>query len=549
MVPSDQTSASSSSSAAPPGQAAHAALAPPSHRAPQALPRSAEEILNLIFSSESLQYVSDIVVPSLQDIANGKVHENSMPKLKAKETKEYGEQLLCCGQDDRLYGIEEVQIPNVTAGLTYIVSARLNVYKHLPGTYKADLFNFAIKLCNLGDSRQFYMVPQRAAQLAWGLLRLSQHLNKVQAIISPLQVLIQKSCTSGHFSGIYPAYLEACLLARDFQAGQLVLDQVFLHVRSAGPTYLDILTYYHHAGLILSALKEYGQAAQNFATAVSLPTTTASAIQLACAKRAILCQLLDTGKRIHFPRYTASTVTRMIDKNAGAYIDLAKEYEACRWNVVRDIAAKPEFANDCNKSLVDQVLKSITKRRILQLREIYSRMTINDLVARVGPDGKETVETVTAILGEMITSGSLNAIINAGTTPATSIVTFREDSPATLQTQTQSQSQTGATASTDKLIQLQLVASRLEKELSEMSKRLGISTEYLKKQANILEMSGSKGKGSNSRMDDFDQMMAAEEYGVGSIGSGRGIAAGGSGSRHGGSGVRGVGGNLGDMGF
>ncbi|WWC69003.1 uncharacterized protein I206_102939 [Kwoniella pini CBS 10737] len=524
MVSSEQPSAGSSSSSAPPP--AHTTLIPPSSNRSRKLPTTPEELIDLIFRTNSLQDVNEVLVPNLQDIADGKLYENVVPKLKAKEIKEYGERALSCGQDDRLYTIEDVQIPNITAGLTYIVSARLHVYKQTPNLYKANLLDFAIKLCDIGDARQFYMVPpQRVAQLAWGILRLAQHLKKTQAIIPPLQTLIQKSCTSGHFSGIYPAYLEACLLVRDFQAGLFVLDQVFLHVRSAGSTYLDILTYYHHAGLISSALHEYGKAKQYFISAVSLPTTTASAIQLASAKRAILCELLDTGKRISFPRYTASTVNRVIDKNAGVYIDLAKEYEGCRWNAVRDIAGKSEFANDCNRGLIEEVLKSITKRRILQLKEIYSRMTINDLVARVGPSGQETVETITAILGEMITSGALNAVITPGSTPANSIVSFHEDTSLPVHHANSN------VPPVDRLSQVQYLASELEKELSDMSKRLGISTEYLRKQANIIEMSGGgKGKGSG-KMDDFDQMMAAEEFGAGA------------------GGVRGVGGNQADMGF
>ncbi|WVW79768.1 hypothetical protein I302_101738 [Kwoniella bestiolae CBS 10118] len=526
---SETTQPVASSSSAPPSAPApaHGALPqPPSRSTNQTqpvLPTTSEEITQLLLHTHSLQYVDQVVVPTLQDVADGKSAADTYQgvKLKEKEKIQYGESILACAESDDVYDIPDEGITRMTAGLTYIISARLEVFKNTSARYTNQLLQFAIRLCTHGDTQQFYLIPKRVAQLSWGILRLSQHLKTVEWAIPAIAGLIQRSGVVGYFSPIYAAYLEACLLARQFEAGLLVLDQVFLHVRTAGATYLDVLTYYHHAGLISAALKDYNRAKQYFVIVVSLPTTTTSAIQLASAKRAILCDLLDTGKRISFPKYTASTVTRAIEKHAGVYNDLAIGYEASKWSDVRSIAGKADFANDCNKGLIDQVLKSITKRRVLQLKEMYSRLTINDLVIKIGQSSKETVETISAILGEMITLGKINATITTGSTPANSIVTFLEDHP---------QSPGTNAATSKKLPPASYLASQLQSELIEMSRRLGISKEYLRKQANFLEMGSGKGK-PGARTDDFDQMMAAEEF------SGRGSA------------VRGVGGNYGDMGF
>ncbi|OCF58278.1 hypothetical protein L486_04309 [Kwoniella mangroviensis CBS 10435] len=540
-------SSSSTSSAAPPPpprqQQAHGPLPPPPSRSTnlteRSLPTTSEEIRQLILQTNSLQYVHEFLVPALQDVADGKAGPQYVKgvKLKDKVKMEHGGSLLTCGESEEVYDLPDESIVRMTAGLSYIVSARLEVFNSSASLYNDQLLEFAIKLCSLGDAQQFNLIPKRVAQLSWGILRLSRHLKKVPLAVPAIAALVQKSFASGHFSPIYAAYLEACLIARQFQAGLLVLDQVFLHVRSAGATYLDVLTYYHHAGLISAALKDYNKAKQYFVIAVSLPTTTTSAIQLASAKRAILCELLGTGKRISFPRYTASTVTRAIEKHAGAYNDLAREYEASRWDEVRGIAGKAEFANDCNKGLIDQVLKSITKRRILQLKEIYSRLTINDLVIKIGQSSKETVETITTILGEMITSGQINATVTPGSTPANSIVTFIDESNTT---NNPTSSGTNINDSDSKLAKVNYLASQLEFELVEMSRNLGISKEYLKKQANLLETGSGKGKSGGlgdggGRTDDFDTLMAAEE--LAGVGSGMGM------------GVRGVGGNYGDMGF
>ena len=92
--------------------------------------------------------------------------------------------------------------------------------------------------------------------------------------------------------------------------------------------------------------------------AVSTPTSAASAIQLAAAKRAILCELIisgtvcDPAKRrrgfgphlspqyIKFPKYTSSTVTRIIDRNTQAYTQLAKAFEKQDWTVVAAAESK-----------------------------------------------------------------------------------------------------------------------------------------------------------------------------------------------------------------
>jgi hypothetical protein len=151
-----------------------------------------------------------------------------------------------------------------------------------------------------------------------------------------------------------------------------------------GPTYLDVITYYHHAGLVCAAVKDFARAKRFFSIvsgvlsvlstfhatcswhiqAVAVPTATASAIQLAAAKRAILCGLIDNGevspascasvssysrldslqKLLSFPRYTSGTITRMIDRNAKEYTKLGKAFESHDWKIVREAAASKEFA-------------------------------------------------------------------------------------------------------------------------------------------------------------------------------------------------------------
>lgn len=60
---------------------------------------------------------------------------------------------------------------------------------------------------------------------------------------------------------------------------------------------------------------------------------------------------------------------------------------------------------DCNYGLLEQVMNSIPRRRILRIQTMYSRMTVRDLAAKAGLAGPEGVQQVGMILQDMVSSG------------------------------------------------------------------------------------------------------------------------------------------------
>lgn len=74
-----------------------------------------------------------------------------------------------------------------------------------------------------------------------------------------------------------------------------------------------------------------------------MPTDAVSAIQVACAKRAILCELLATGKTLQLPKYTPSAVNRVLDKGIPDYHRLAKAFDAREWKSVEEAAQAQVF--------------------------------------------------------------------------------------------------------------------------------------------------------------------------------------------------------------
>lgn len=129
-------------------------------------------------------------------------------------------------------------------------------------------------------------------------------------------------------------------LALGYQSLGILYSNVVL-----GTSVVDVLTYYHHAGTVAAAAGDFARASELFTFAAAIPGETASAIRLACAKRAVLCELLNTGKQIQFPKDISQNVNRMVDKGMEAYIKLAKAFEAGQWAQARDVASAETALN------------------------------------------------------------------------------------------------------------------------------------------------------------------------------------------------------------
>jgi len=158
-----------------------------------------------------------------------------------------------------------------------------------------------------------------------------------------------------------------------------------------------------------------------------MPTQTATAGQIACAKRAILCELVVSGRVsvdrrlgnrtqyqvLIFAKYTSNTVTRGIERHAADYTKLAKAYQNKSWAEIRATKADPfqkvrrvrRFSytdkQDNNYGLFLRVIDSITKRRILHVRDVYSRLDLDELSWKVGLQRSTGLKQTEDVLKEM----------------------------------------------------------------------------------------------------------------------------------------------------
>lgn len=128
------------------------------------------------------------------------------------------------------------------------------------------------------------------------------------------------------------------------------------------------------------------------------------------------------------------------------------------WNSAAD-------SQDANYGLVQQILESIPKRRILTLRPTYSRIALSDLARKVGLGDAAGAAAVKDVIGRMVASGEIRASV----TGSPEIVTFEDDddydSPAAMK----------------RLADAQAIASSLLAELAHADQQLGLHPKWLQK--------------------------------------------------------------------
>lgn len=187
---------------------------------------------------------------------------------------------------------------------------------------------------------------------------------------------------------------------------------------------------------------------------------------------------------LRFKQSTSSNVTMAIEKASTDYTNLAKAFGEERWEAVyrqadegKKIFDQVSYSlgrarevelswQDCNSGLVQQVVGSIVKRKILKARGIYTRLTVDQLLAKVAGTQSTTSDDLLDILQGMVSKGELRATISDSSPP---IISFIEDD-------------SGRTSDAlAQLAQSRGLASFLESHLTGTGKHLGLDPRYLRK--------------------------------------------------------------------
>ncbi|RXK41439.1 hypothetical protein M231_01345 [Tremella mesenterica] len=384
-----------------------------------------------------------------------------LDKMRQADLVDTDEILACREFDISILSSEDLN--RMTAGLLYILEMRLKTVRR--GTQASDIvYNDASRLCQIADTTQLVLCQKQVVNFVNAFYNFLE--STPLSVIEPLTNLIQNH-PPNVLTPIHHIFLEACLSARlndNFDVAMPIINHIYLDTKLCHPTYLDVISFYHHAGLICAARQEFSKAVGLFNVAVTIPTSAASAIQLVSAKRAMLCNLLSTGKKLHFPRYTSSAVTRLLERYAQAYEKISKSFDEEDWSGVLDHSQDKLFDEDYNRGLINQLINSIIPRKILKLDQTYSRLTIPQLLQKLSLDSEDQL---LSILDQMIQSNSLHVQISH---PSKSITFLPPPLPSPKQ-----------------LLQTAQMSSYLSIELNNINSELGIRPDYLKRIVKELE--------------------------------------------------------------
>ncbi|KAF9581828.1 COP9 signalosome complex subunit 3 [Lunasporangiospora selenospora] len=253
---------------------------------------------------------------------------------------------------------------------------------------------------------------------AEALVRMATESQQPIIAIRPLSVFIQRLQRSpGQLTMIHPLLAKTCLLARSVKDILPILDSDISDVdpQQTHINYKDFLLYHYYGGMIYSYVRKFDRAVEFFKLTVSAPAEVASAIQIEAYKKYVLTSLLQHGRVVHLPKFTANAVTRVLKAHCVAYADFAGAYEKRSNNAIKAELekAKPIFVRDKNFGLAKQCMEALHRRNIQDLTRTYVTLSVEDITSLIElgseADGARRVE---GIIVRMIESGAIFATIS-----------------------------------------------------------------------------------------------------------------------------------------
>jgi COP9 signalosome complex subunit 3 len=258
--------------------------------------------------------------------------------------------------------------------------------------------------------------------------------------------------------------------------------------------YNEVLEYFLYSGMVFIGLSNWELALQCLESAVTYPAKegSASKIMAEAYKKWVLVGLLHKGKLLSLPKSTSSHAAKQYHTLAKPYETLAQIFEsgtAARLKAEADQGVSV-WRNDCNTGLVLHVLAAYQKFQIRNLANIYSKISIPEIVSQTmsAETGTklQSPQAGEALVQAMITGSELNATMSSSPGQP-SVVTFAVGGPVL--TEVDMQRELGA--ATERI-------HTLTKEIKQTDRMLTHDKEYIKfvqKQKKNAKQGGSGDQG------------------------------------------------------
>lgn len=240
--------------------------------------------------------------------------------------------------------------------------------------------------------------------------------------------------------------------------------------------YQEVLEYFLYSGMVYIGLRNWEGALQCLENAVTYPAKEASVskIMVEAYKKWVLVGLLHEGRLLNLPRSTSGGAAKQYHILAKPYETLAQIFESGTASRLKSEADQGGhiWRADCNTGLVLCVLDAYQKFQIRSLANIYSKISIPEILNQT-----MSAETGTKLQSPQIAENLVQAMISQGELNATmsnspgqpSIVTFSVSGPIL----TEAQMQRELAASTERI-------HALTKEIKQTDRMLTHDKDYIK---------------------------------------------------------------------
>ncbi|KAH9946478.1 hypothetical protein B0H21DRAFT_417091 [Amylocystis lapponica] len=305
-----------------------------------------------------------------------------------------------------------------TIGFLYILSARLHSQASAqPSLYVIEDF------CSRFDPIQARLAPDRVTTLAKGIIRASEESDNAKYALGPLYNLVTRyPPTLSHLTTLHPLFLKLCVSTGHYTAALPLLTAPITTIDTtlSDLHYNDNLIYHYAGGVAFGALKRWSEAEEFFEICASSPAHVPAAVQLEASKKLVLVQLILYGKTVPPPKYTNTTLQRLL--KGSAYGSFIKVYPKRRAALLDAVAKDAElFANERNMGLINQAIERAPRWLIKKLTSTYLTLGLADIGREIGIDSEDEVR---AVIMNMIESDEIIASISADGT-----VTFSDAVP------------------------------------------------------------------------------------------------------------------------
>ncbi|KAI1363850.1 cop9 subunit, partial [Xylaria arbuscula] len=180
-----------------------------------------------------------------------------------------------------------------------------------------------------------------------------------------------------------------------------------------------VLEYDLTCGMMYCARREWQKARDAFERDVTFPTKDGgcSKIMVDAYKKWILVSLLADGKFQNSPPRTAAPTTKTFGLLAQPYVSLAAAFTTDDVDQLRSEAQQNAqvWMEDANVGLVEEVMASYQKWRVLSLQDVYTKISIPEIRQMTKSAETGSVlnkdEDIEALIQNMIIAGMLKGVI------------------------------------------------------------------------------------------------------------------------------------------